>query len=80
MTSLEGVRRTVVRAERAYPKLIYCNEVDPGCHFAAWPEPALFNSEVRAAFRSLRQPDAGGRHAHLRAIRHPDTERAILGP
>jgi len=41
-------------AERAYSKLIYFNEVDRGCHFAAWQEPALFSSEVRAAFRSLR--------------------------
>ena len=28
-------------AERAYPKLVYFNEVDRGCHFAAWQEPAL---------------------------------------
>ena len=41
-------------AERAYPKLIYFNEVDRGCHFAAWQEPALFTAELRAAFRSLR--------------------------
>jgi hypothetical protein len=41
-------------AERAYPKLIYFNEVDRGCHFAAWQEPALFSTELRAAFRSLR--------------------------
>lgn len=31
--------------------------------FVAWQEPTLFSSEVRAAFRSLRWPDAGGRHA-----------------
>ena len=41
-------------AERAYPNLIYFNEVDRGNHFAAWQEPALFATEVRAAFRSLR--------------------------
>jgi len=41
-------------AERAYPQLIYFNEVDRGGHFAAWQEPALFAAEVRAAFRSLR--------------------------
>jgi pimeloyl-ACP methyl ester carboxylesterase len=41
-------------AERAYPKLIYFNALDRGNHFAAWQEPALFSSEVRAAFRSLR--------------------------
>jgi pimeloyl-ACP methyl ester carboxylesterase len=41
-------------AERAYPKLIYLNEVDKGGHFAAWEEPELFSAELRAAFRSLR--------------------------
>jgi pimeloyl-ACP methyl ester carboxylesterase len=40
--------------ERAYPNLIYFNEVDRGNHFAAWQEPALFADEVRAGFRSLR--------------------------
>ncbi|MGK9168968.1 epoxide hydrolase 1 [Inquilinus limosus] len=40
--------------ERAYHKLIYFNEVDKGGHFAAWEEPELFATEVRAAFRSLR--------------------------
>jgi pimeloyl-ACP methyl ester carboxylesterase len=42
-------------AEKAYPKLIYFNEVDKGGHFAAWEQPALFSTEVRAAFKSLRQ-------------------------
>jgi pimeloyl-ACP methyl ester carboxylesterase len=41
-------------AEKAYPSLIYFNEVDRGGHFAAWEEPELFSSEVRAAFKSLR--------------------------
>ena len=41
-------------AEQAYPNLIYFNEVDRGGHFAAWEQPELFASEVRAAFRSLR--------------------------
>jgi len=41
-------------AEKAYPNLVYFNEVDRGNHFAAWQEPDLFTSEVRAAFRSLR--------------------------
>jgi hypothetical protein len=41
-------------AERAYPKLIYFNQLDRGNHFAAWQEPALFAAEVRAAFRSPR--------------------------
>jgi pimeloyl-ACP methyl ester carboxylesterase len=41
-------------AEQAYPNLIYFNELDRGNHFAAWQEPELFVTEVRAAFRSLR--------------------------
>jgi pimeloyl-ACP methyl ester carboxylesterase len=41
-------------AEQAYPNLIYFNEVDKGGHFAAWEEPELFSTEIRAAFRSLR--------------------------
>jgi pimeloyl-ACP methyl ester carboxylesterase len=41
-------------AERAYPSLIYFNEVDRGGHFAAWEQPDLFATEIRAAFRSLR--------------------------
>ena len=41
-------------ARRAYRNLIYFNEVDKGGHFAAWEQPELFASELRAAFRSLR--------------------------
>ena len=41
-------------AEKVYPNLIYFNEVDKGVHFAAWEEPQLFSTEMRAAFRSLR--------------------------
>src|SRR6185312_11964389 len=37
--------------EVAYPDLAYFNEVDKGGHFAAWEEPELFSTEVRAAFR-----------------------------
>jgi pimeloyl-ACP methyl ester carboxylesterase len=40
--------------EAVYPDLAYFNEVDRGGHFAAWEEPELFCTEVRAAFRSLR--------------------------
>jgi pimeloyl-ACP methyl ester carboxylesterase len=40
--------------ERNYHKLIYWNEVDKGGHFAAWEEPEIFATEVRAAFRTLR--------------------------
>jgi pimeloyl-ACP methyl ester carboxylesterase len=41
-------------AEKAYPTLTYFHEADRGGHFAAWEEPELFATEVRAAFRSLR--------------------------
>jgi pimeloyl-ACP methyl ester carboxylesterase len=40
--------------EKAYPNVIYFNEVDKGGHFAAWEEPELFSEEIRAAFRTLR--------------------------
>lgn len=40
--------------EKAYPKLMYFNEVDRGDHFAAWQEPQLFSEELRKAFRPLR--------------------------
>jgi len=40
--------------EVAYPGVAYFNEVDRGGHFAAWEEPALFASELRAAFKPLR--------------------------
>jgi hypothetical protein len=39
--------------ELASPNLVYFNEVDQGNHFAAWQEPDLFVTEVRAGFRSL---------------------------
>jgi pimeloyl-ACP methyl ester carboxylesterase len=40
--------------ETVYPGLAYFNEVDRGGHFAAWEQPALFVSELRAAFKPLR--------------------------
>jgi pimeloyl-ACP methyl ester carboxylesterase len=40
--------------EIAYPTLTYYNKVDSGGHFAAWEEPELFTTEVRAAFQALR--------------------------
>jgi pimeloyl-ACP methyl ester carboxylesterase len=42
-------------AERAYPKLIHYNKLPKGGHFAAWEQPKLFTSEMRAAFKSLRK-------------------------
>ena len=47
-------------AELAYPSLTYFNEVDAGGHFAAWEEPELFTTELRAAFRPLRTPPIPG--------------------
>jgi pimeloyl-ACP methyl ester carboxylesterase len=43
-------------AEKAYPNLIYFHQVAKGGHFAAWEQPTLFVGELRAAFKSLRQP------------------------
>ena len=40
--------------EVAYPGVAYYSEAERGGHFAAWEEPALFASELRAAFESLR--------------------------
>ena len=42
-------------AERAYPNLVHYNKVEKGGHFAAWEQPELLTSELRAGFRSLRQ-------------------------
>jgi pimeloyl-ACP methyl ester carboxylesterase len=40
--------------EKSYPNISYFNEVNKGGHFAAWEEPELFATEVRAAFKPLR--------------------------
>jgi len=40
--------------EAVYPGVAYFNDADRGGHFAAWEEPALFASELRAAFKKLR--------------------------
>jgi len=40
--------------ERAYPKLIHYNKVAKGGHFAAWEQPEILVTELRAAFKSLR--------------------------
>ena len=50
----EIVRTPRSWVEVAYPTLAYFNTVDKGGHFAAWEEPKLFSTEIRAAFRSLR--------------------------
>src|SRR5882762_5820418 len=41
-------------AEKAYAKLIFYNKHDKGTHFAAWEQPELFVTDLRAAFKSLR--------------------------
>jgi pimeloyl-ACP methyl ester carboxylesterase len=40
--------------EKGYPTLAYYHEADRGGHFAAWEEPELFATEIRAAFSPLR--------------------------
>jgi pimeloyl-ACP methyl ester carboxylesterase len=40
--------------EQSYPSLTYFNKAERGGHFAAWEEPELFSTEIRAAFRPLR--------------------------
>jgi pimeloyl-ACP methyl ester carboxylesterase len=41
-------------AEKAYPTLSYFSQAERGGHFAAWEEPELFATEIRAAFAPLR--------------------------
>ena len=52
----ENYRAPETWARRAYRNLIYFHEVEQGGHFAAWEQPELFSTEIRAAFRSLREP------------------------
>ena len=40
--------------EQSYPNVIYFHKADKGGHFAAWEEPEIFTTEIRAAFRPLR--------------------------
>src|SRR6187401_2046233 len=40
--------------KHAYHNLVYYNEAPKGGHFAAWEEPEVFATEMRAAFSSLR--------------------------
>ena len=41
-------------SEKAYVRLLYYSAHPKGTHFAAWEQPALFVSDVRATFKSLR--------------------------
>jgi pimeloyl-ACP methyl ester carboxylesterase len=43
-------------AEKAFPKLIHYNRLAKGGHFAAWEQPSALVDELRASFKSLRQP------------------------
>jgi pimeloyl-ACP methyl ester carboxylesterase len=40
--------------ELGYPTLAYFHEADKGGHFAAWEQPEVFATEIRAAFQPLR--------------------------
>ena len=40
--------------EQTYPNLVHFNQVDRGGHFAAWEEPEIFATEMRAAYSSMR--------------------------
>jgi pimeloyl-ACP methyl ester carboxylesterase len=40
--------------EKSYPNVTYFHEAAKGGHFAAWEEPELFATEIRAAFKPLR--------------------------
>ena len=42
-------------AEKAYVKLLHYSSHPQGTHFAAWEQPALFVSDLRATFKSLRK-------------------------
>jgi pimeloyl-ACP methyl ester carboxylesterase len=55
-TQFPGERVPTPRSwvEQAYPTFTYYNKVDTGGHFAAWEEPELFSTEIRATFRSVR--------------------------
>jgi hypothetical protein len=46
--------QTTRHPKKVYPNLMYRGEADTGGHFAAWEEPQIFNEEIRAAFKSLR--------------------------
>jgi pimeloyl-ACP methyl ester carboxylesterase len=47
-----------VWGERTYPRLFYWNQASKGGHFAAFEQPALFTSELRACFAGVRTQQA----------------------
>ncbi|RPJ55396.1 MAG: epoxide hydrolase [Acidobacteria bacterium] len=54
-------------AEKAYPNLIHYNKLPKGGHFAAWEQPEFMISEIRTAFRSLRESGSGQSRRNLGA-------------
>jgi hypothetical protein len=56
--------------ERAYPNLIYFNEVDKGGHFAAWEQPN--SSQARCGPGSAPCGSTRGNDARERAISQRD--------
>jgi epoxide hydrolase len=40
------------QAERRFTNIVYWNQAARGGHFAAWEQPSLFTTEVRAVARS----------------------------
>jgi pimeloyl-ACP methyl ester carboxylesterase len=58
----QGDRRRSAAGRAASPirQLFYDHKVEKGGHFAAWEQPTLFTSELRAAFRTLRKDVALG--------------------
>ena len=49
-----GPTRRCFLAEKAYPKLTFCNRPPVGGHLAAWEQPAPFTADLRAGFSTLR--------------------------
>jgi hypothetical protein len=64
--------------KHAYHNLVYFNEAEKGGHFAAWEEPEIFASEMRAAFKSLRLLACERRARKVRAARGLFAERLAL--
>lgn len=50
----DGYRPPESWVRRAYKNVTYYHEVPKGGHFAAWEQPELFASELRAAFKPMR--------------------------
>jgi hypothetical protein len=48
---------TAIRPFHLDVPFVCVNELRKGGRFATWEEPELFASEIRAAFRALRQPN-----------------------